>query len=250
MFNPTPQQHGPTAVILAGGKGTRLAPYNTVFPKPLVPLGERPILEIIVRQLAAAGFHRIVLSVGYLAELIQAYFASAEPFTNGAEVCFVREPQPLGTVGSLSLVSGLDEPFLVMNGDILTTLDYTKLLAYHRQQGGELTIAMHNHRVKLDLGVMEVDESSRLLAFQEKPTLNYFVSMGIYVYEPSVLRYVARDEYLDFPTLVWRLLADGHKVVGYPSTDYWMDLGSHVDYAKAQEEFSSIKDQLLPRRHL
>ena len=233
------------AVILAGGKGTRLAPYNTVFPKPLVPLGDRPILDILIHQLDYYGFSRITLSVGYLAELIEAYYNDGSPNVAQARIEFVKESKPLGTVGSLKMVGHSDGPFLVMNGDVLTTLDFSRLMEYHRQQGGELTIAVHKKHVKLDLGVMELDQDNVLLGFAEKPEYDYHVSMGIYVYEPGVLEYIGHDEFLDFPDLVLRMLADGRKVVGYHSDDYWMDLGSQLDYGKAQEEFESMQDMLL-----
>ena len=138
------------AVILAGGQGTRLAPYNTIFPKPLVPLGDRPILDIIIHQLAHYGFDRIVLSVGYLAELIEAYFQNGSPTVNNTQITFVREREPLGTVGSLALVPYLNESFLVMNGDVLTTINYAKLLKFHKEHGGQLTIALNRRQVKLD----------------------------------------------------------------------------------------------------
>jgi NDP-sugar pyrophosphorylase family protein len=235
------------AVILAGGKGTRLAPYTTVFPKPLVPLGDRPILDIIIHQLAHYGFRDIVLSVGHLGELIEAYYRNGSPNGCQAKVTFVRERQPLGTVGSLALVPDLDDTFLVMNGDVLTTLNYARLVAFHKEHGGLLTIAMHRRAVNIDLGVMEINDRYELQSFLEKPTLNYLVSMGVYVYEPAVLQYIAPGQRLDFPEVVWRMLKEGKRVVGYPCDDYWMDLGSHADYSKAQNEFDDIKDRLLPK---
>jgi NDP-sugar pyrophosphorylase family protein len=234
------------AVVLAGGRGTRLAPYNTIFPKPLVPLGDRPILDICIHQLAHYGFDRIVLSTGYLAELIEAYFHNGSPTVPNAQITFVRETEPLGTVGSLALVPGLTESFLVMNGDVLTTLDYARLMQYHRDHGGLLTIAMHRREVKIDLGVMRVNERYELQSFDEKPTLDYLVSMGVYVYEPEVLRYIEPGKRLDFPEVVWQMLRDGKKIVGYPSDDYWLDLGSHADYQRAQDEFETMQSRLLP----
>jgi NDP-sugar pyrophosphorylase family protein len=236
------------AVVLAGGRGTRLAPYNTIFPKPLVPLGDRPILDICIHQLAHYGFDRIVLSVGYLAELIEAYFHNGSPTVPNARITFVRETEPLGTVGSLALVPGLTEPFLVMNGDVLTTLDYAALMRYHRSHGGLLTIATHRREVKIDLGVIRLNEQHELQSFEEKPTLNYFVSMGVYVYEPEVLQYIQPGKRLDFPEVVWQMLRDGKKIVGYPSEDYWLDLGSHADYQRAQDEFETMQSRLLPKR--
>ncbi|GFO53230.1 nucleoside-diphosphate-sugar pyrophosphorylase [Geomonas sp. Red276] len=237
------------AVILAGGKGTRLAPYTTVFPKPLVPLGDRPILDIVIHQLAHHGFNQITLSLGYLAELIQAYFRDGSPTVENATINFVREQQPLGTVGSLALVPDLTESFLVMNGDILTTLDYAKFYRFHKEHGAPLTIALNQRPVKIDLGVIEINDNHEIVSFLEKPTLNYLVSMGIYMYEPEVLDYIQPPgTYLDFPDVVDRMLKDGKRIAGYPNDAYWLDLGSHADYAKAQDEFESMKDILLPRR--
>ncbi len=234
------------AVILSGGKGTRLAPYTTVFPKPLVPLGDRPILDIIVRQLAYYGFRDIVLTLGYLAELIQAYFSNMDGQLPNVNIDYVREYEPMGTAGSLSLVPVLGDTFLVMNGDILTSLDYSKLIAYHHEKKGILTIAMHMKRVRIDLGVIVTDQDSILTGYVEKPEKIYPVSMGIYVYEPAVLRYIEPNKYLDFPNLVLRLLENGERVVGYPCDEFWMDIGRQEDYVKAQEEFERKKDIFLP----
>ncbi|NOZ28630.1 MAG: NTP transferase domain-containing protein [Chloroflexi bacterium] len=234
------------AIILAGGRGTRLAPYTTVFPKPLVPLGHRPIIDIIIRQLAYYGFRDIVLSVGYLAELIQAYFQQVNGRLSHVRLTYIQERKPLGTAGPLGMIPGLNETFLVMNGDVLTTLNYSDLVAYHREKGGILTIAMHKKRVKIDLGVIETDEDGVLTGYVEKPEKVYMVSMGIYVYEPDVLRYIEPNQYLDFPDLVLRLLENGERVVGYPCDAHWLDIGRHEDYARAQEEFEQRKAAFLP----
>lgn len=202
------------AVILAGGKGTRLAPYTTVFPKPLVPLGQRPILDIIIQQLAYYGFKDIVLTVGYLAELIEAYFKNSNSRLPKINITYTKELKPTGTAGSLGLIQGLDGTFLVMNGDILTSMNYMKLVDYHKEKGGILTVGMHNKRVKIDLGVIEADKDGILTGYVEKPEKIYPVSMGIYIYEPAVLNYIEPGEYLDFPDLVLRLIENGEKVVG------------------------------------
>jgi NDP-sugar pyrophosphorylase family protein len=223
-------------VILAGGKGTRLAPYTTVLPKPLVPVADLPIVEILIRQFAYRGFADIALSIGYLGQLIRAYFSNGH-LPPGVNLSYVVDPTPLGTAGSLALVPGLTDTFLVANGDVLTTLDFRRLVEYHREHKGILTVAMHQKEVKIDLGVMEVDGQSRVVAYSEKPVLRYRVSMGIYVYEPAVLRYIPPGQYLDFPNLVLRLLAGGERVNAYPSDDFWLDIGRHEDYARATEEF-------------
>ena len=226
-------------VILAGGKGTRLAPYTTIFPKPLVPIGDRPILEIIIRQLVRQGFGDILLSVGHLGELIEAYFQNGHRNIPGLTLEYFREKQPLGTAGSLAMIPGLDETFLAMNGDILTTLNYQALIQYHRDRQAALTIAMHEKDVKIDLGVLETNERGELTSYREKPLYSFAVSMGIYVYEPHVLRYMPEGQYMDFPDLVKLLLNKGEKIVGFPSQDYWLDIGRREDYELAQLEFSS-----------
>ncbi|MBN2244050.1 MAG: NTP transferase domain-containing protein [Acidobacteria bacterium] len=226
-------------VILAGGKGTRLAPYTTVFPKPLVPIGERPILEIIVRQLVRQGFGDILLSVGHLGELIEAYFQNGHRNIPGLRLQYYRESHPLGTAGSLAVIPGLEETFLAMNGDILTTLDFNALVRHHRQQRSCLTIAMHRKEVPIDLGVLETDGGGALLSYSEKPKYSFDVSMGIYVYEPRVLKYIPAGRYMDFPDLVRLLLEMGEKISGYRSDDYWLDIGRREDYELAQADFAS-----------
>ncbi len=231
------------AVILAGGKGTRLAPYTVVFPKPLMPLGDTPILEVVIRQLRRHGFDDVIMAVGHLAELIMAYFNDGRRF--GVRISYSKEETPLGTAGPLALIPGLDETFLVMNGDVLTTLDYSELVRYHHQSGAIATIAMHERAVRIDLGVIESDETNRVIGYIEKPTYQYRVSMGIYVFDPRVLRYIPRGERLDFPDLVLKLLAAGERVMGYPYDGYWLDIGRADDYAQAAEEFARLRSQFL-----
>jgi NDP-mannose synthase len=227
------------AVILAGGRGARLAPYTTVFPKPLVPIGDRPVLEIIIRQLLRQGIGDICLSVGYLGELIEAYFQNGHRNLPGLSLSYVRESRPLGTAGPLAGIPGLDETFLVMNGDILTTLDYEALRAFHTSAGAALTVAMRRKDVRIDLGVLETNDRRELVAYREKPVYSFDCSMGIYVYEPRVLRYIKKDDPLDFPDLVIRLLDCGEKVVGFHSEDFWLDIGCREDYELAQQEFQN-----------
>jgi NDP-sugar pyrophosphorylase family protein len=226
-------------VILAGGKGTRLAPYTTIFPKPLVPIGDRPILEIIIRQLVHQGLGDILLSVGHLGELIEAYFQNGHRNIPGLTLEYFRETQPLGTAGSLAMIPGLSETFLAMNGDILTTLNYQALIRHHREHQAALTIAMHQKDVKIDLGVLETNDAGELTSYREKPLYSFEVSMGVYVYEPHVLKYMPKGEYLDFPDLVKLLLDKGEKISGFHSQDYWLDIGRREDYELAQLEYSS-----------
>ncbi len=227
------------AVILAGGRGTRLAPYTTVFPKPLVPIGDRPILEIIIRQLVSQGIDDIWLSVGYLGELIEAYFQNGHRNIPGLNLHYMRESRPLGTAGPLARIPGLDETFLVMNGDVLTTLNYQAMRKYHLASGAALTIATRRKDVRIDLGVLETNDRYELVAYREKPLYSFDCSMGVYMYEPSVLSYIHSDEALDFPDLVLRLLHCGEKVVGFHSEDFWFDIGCREDYELAQQEFQN-----------
>jgi NDP-sugar pyrophosphorylase family protein len=224
-------------VILAGGRGTRLAPFTTVFPKPLVPVGDRPILETIMLQLLRHGLSDVVLSVDYLADLLRAYFNERKALTRKVKIEFVRDEAPAGTAGSLASIPGLDSTFLVMNGDVLSTLDYTKLIAHHRAHGAAITIATRKRKVKIDLGVIEYDAAGLVTDYREKPELAYDVSMGVYVYEPRALAHIPRGGYLDFPDLVLKLVRSGEKVAVYPSDDYWLDIGRPDDYARACEEF-------------
>lgn len=235
------------AVILAGGKGTRLRPYTTIFPKPLVPIGERPIVDIVVQQLSFYGFRDIVLSVGHLAELIQAYFHSRRDAYPTVNLSYVREDHALGTAGPLKLIPDLeDAPFLAMNGDVLTTLNYTKMMDYHRQSGSMLTLGVYEKRIKIDLGVIATDSTGRVVGFTEKPEKSFPVSVGINVYNPEVLNYIEPNEYLDFPTLVCRLIENGERVMSYVCDGYWLDIGNQEDYMKAQEEFAERQEQFLP----
>ncbi len=232
------------AVILAGGKGTRLRPYTTILPKPLMPIGDMPILEILLRQMKRAGVDEAVLTVGHLAELLRLFFQDGERL--GLRIRYSYEDAPLGTAGPLALVDGLDKTFLVANGDVLTTLPLANLLGHHRLSGAAATIAMHRRQVHIDLGVIQQDEAGRVTGYIEKPTYDFMVSMGIYVFEPRVLGYIPRDAYLDFPDLVKRLIAAGEVVSGYSFDGYWQDLGRPDDYERAIEDFDRMKAEFLP----
>jgi len=232
------------AIILAGGKGTRLAPYTAIFPKPLMPVGDVPILDVVLRQLKGYGFSKVIMAVGYLAELLETYFGNGSKY--GIDIQYSHESKPLGTAGPLSLIENLTNPFLVMNGDILTTLNYAALIDYHREKGAIATIAMHKRTVDVDFGVIELNSDSEITNYIEKPNLKYLVSMGIYIFDTKVLSYIKPNEKLDFPDLVKKLLENNEKVIGYPSEDYWLDIGRHDDYEKAIDEFEQNKKKFLP----
>lgn len=231
------------AIILAGGKGTRLKPYTAFFPKPLVPVGDMPILEIVLRQLKTYGITDITMAVGHLAELVMAYFGDGSKL--GLQISYSKEEQPLGTAGPLALIPNLDNDFLVMNGDILTTLDFKAFLAYHQRHHAIATIAMHERTVKIDLGVIETNATNELLGYTEKPVYQYRVSMGIYAFQPNVLRYIPPGERLDFPDLVHCLLQHDEKIMGFPYSGYWLDIGRPDDYEQAVDEFSRLRTEFL-----
>ena len=235
---------GMKAVILAGGKGTRLQPFTFSFPKPLVPVGSMPVLEILLRRLIKAGITDVTLTLGYLAELIKAFINEHRTLSRQLNITYVQEDQPTGTAGSLSLIDGLDETFLVLNGDLLTDLNFDNLLRFHREQDAILTIAAKQRRVKMELGVIKLNGGPRVEDYVEKPETIHTVSMGIYFYEPRVLSYIPPGRYLDFPTLVLRLLEAGEKVVAYPSEDLWLDIGRPEDYAEAQRLFAEHNEEL------
>ena len=227
---------GTKTVVLAGGRGTRLAPYTSVLPKPLMPIGDKSILEVVVGQLEEAGIVDIQFCVGYLAHLVQAVFDSRK---NGhVKITYVREQEALGTAAPLQLVKGLDSTFIAMNGDVLTTLDYRDLVKYHREQGNLLTIATHKRSISIDYGMIHLDVTSRVRGFEEKPKIVSPVSMGIYVLEPEALDYIPKGEYFDFPDLVQALLAEEERVGAYLYDGLWFDIGRQEDYERAVEAWS------------
>ncbi len=226
-------------VILAGGKGTRLRPYTAVFPKPLMPIAEMPILEIVLRQLKSFGFKRITLSVNHLADLIKVFFGDGSKL--GLDITYCMEDKPLGTAGSLSLVKDLPKTFLVMNGDLLTTLNYKSLIKHHFDTGSVATIGVFPRQVKIDFGVVELDKEGTLKVFKEKPSIDYVVSMGVNVLDRSILQYIDRGKYLDMPDLLMRLINNGKKVSGYRSDCEWLDIGRADDYERAIEEFEKSR---------
>ena len=236
------------AVVLAGGLGTRLRPYTAVIPKPLMPVGDRPILGIVLDQLRRHGFGRVTLATGHLAELIEAYFRDGAGC--GLDIDYFREHEPLGTVGALAHIDGLsDEPFLVMNGDVLTDLDYAAMLADHVERGAAATIAVIHRTVQVSLGMMRFDDpadADRVTDYIEKPRYDYEASMGVYCFSPRVLEHLVPGERLDFPDLVHRLMKAGEIVSAWRPDAYWLDIGRHDDYEQAIAEFEGMRSRLLP----
>ena len=236
------------AVVLAGGKGTRLAPYTRVFPKPMMPIGDKAILEILLLQMKHAGIDDVILTVGHLAGLMRAFFQDGSQL--GIKIGYSYEEHPLGTAGPLAQIDGLTETFMVTNGDVLTTLNLSDLIDFHHQQGGIATIATHHRNVHIDLGVIEVNGDNSIKDYIEKPTIPYQVSMGLYVFEPKALTYIEHGKKLDFPDLILRMLKSGERVMAYPFEGYWQDLGRPDDYEQANIDFELMRAEFLPGEEL
>jgi NDP-mannose synthase len=230
------------AVILAGGKGTRLLPYTAVLPKPLMPFGDRPILDYVLEQLKTAGITEIVMSVGYLGPLLEAYFGDGDK--RGVRITYLREQEPLGTAGPLATLTG-DSELLVLNGDVLTDLDYAALVTKHRQSGAEVTLTLSPLDTQIGYGVIATDAGGRVTGYDEKPVIRHQVSMGIYVVRPSALDVLKRGERVDFPDFVRRLLAAGRNVRGWVHEGFWLDIGRREDYERAMREPDAILKKVL-----
>lgn len=225
------------AFILAGGMGSRLLPYTTNFPKQLMPIKDKPILEIVIDRLRQAGIRDIILGTGHLAELLQAFFGDGEKF--GVKISYSREDQPLGTAGPLNLVRGqFAETFLVMNGDILTDLDFDDFTAYHQEHKSVATVAMSQRKVDIDFGVVEFDEDNLFREWREKPVIEYMVSMGAYLFEPEIFE-VLPEGFFNLPDLIVKLAEQDKTVKGYRHPGYWLDIGRPSDYAKACEDYGN-----------
>ncbi len=236
------------AVILAGGTGSRLAPYTTVLPKPLMPIGDRAILDIIVRQLGAYGFTDLTLAVGYLGHLIKAVFGDGSD--RGVSIEYLEEPEPLGTAGPLAQLQDVDGTLLAMNGDVLTSLDYRAFLDTHRRSGSAMTIATHRRVVDVAYGVLHVGDNARgvdvVTGYEEKPELSYIVSMGVYALEPRAIEAIPAGRF-DIPDLVLRLLELGEPVGSQTFEGYWLDIGRHDDYQQALDDYEEVLPKLLPQ---
>ena len=233
------------AVLLAGGKGTRLRPYTTSIPKPLVPIGDEcAIIEIVLRQLARDGFRRVTIAIGHLGELIRAYVGNGEQWS--LEVDYATEDKPLSTMGPVvALLDKLPDQFLVLNGDILTDLSFASLLEAHAASDAPLTIATYHRQVDIDFGVLTV-EAGRVVGFVEKPKLDYEGSMGGYAGSRSALSSYPAGESLGFDRLVIDLLAAGRNPASYRFDGYWLDIGRPEDYDRANSEFVRLRSHLLP----
>jgi NDP-sugar pyrophosphorylase family protein len=233
------------AVVLAGGAGTRLRPYTVVLPKPLMPIGDYPILEVIVRQLVRQGFTHITLAVNHQANIIKAFFGNGKKWDT--HIDYSLETEPMGTIAPLSLVPDLPEHFLLMNGDVLTDLDLNGFLQRHVAAGRLFTIAAARRLQLIDYGVLQTDPSHKLTGFSEKPQMEYLVSMGVYAVNRAVLDFVPPDSKYGFDDLMKNLLGKGESVTVDPYEGYWLDIGRPDDYMRAVEEFEQRKHEFLRR---
>lgn len=233
------------AVIMAGGLGTRMRPYTTVLPKPLLPVGDRPILSILLEQLASAGVTRVDLCVNYLSGLIRSYLLEATPARDALEVRFHLESEPLGTAGALRDVPDLDEPFLLLNGDVLTSLDFGALLDGHVRSGAALTVTVQSRPTTIGSGVLTIDDRDRVRQYTEKPTLVHDVSLGIYALDPRALDHLEPGQ-TDVPDLVQTLLVAGEAVRAHRFAGEWFDIGTVGDHELAVREFTEHRERYLP----
>ena len=234
------------AVILAGGRGTRLRPYTVALPKPLVPVGDQPILEIILRQLVNTGFGSATIAVNHQADLIRAYFGDGAKW--GLEISYSLEQRPLGTMGPLRLISSLPEHFLVMNGDILTDLAFGQFLDGHAASSARFTISAAARQQSIDFGVLQVSDE-RLSGFEEKPTIPFLVSMGVYGVSRAIVDWIPEDEPFGFDQLMQSLLAAREQVRVRVHDGYWLDIGRPDDYQNICENWTDVAPRLLPEAH-
>jgi NDP-sugar pyrophosphorylase family protein len=235
------------AVIMAGGKGTRLQPFTAVFPKPLMPLGDMPVIELLLRQLRTAGITEVFLAVNHLHHLIRAFCGDGSRFD--LKLSYSLEDSPLGTAGPLGgVIDQLDGDFVVTNGDLLTTFDLRKVIAEHTEKKADASICVYEREVKIDFGLVQTDENMHLTGYLEKPVSKHMVSMGLYVLKrDAVAPYIKKDQYLDMPDLMRALVADGRTVQCHAQPgSFWLDIGRPDDYATAQQMFSEQRELFLP----
>ncbi|NLK91878.1 MAG: NTP transferase domain-containing protein [Bacteroidales bacterium] len=225
------------AILLAGGKGTRLKPYTLTMPKPLVPVGDYPIIEIIIRQLAKNGFTHITLTVNHMADMIKEFCGDGSKW--GILIDYSLETKPLSTMGPLKLIQDLPENFLVMNGDVLTNIDYGQFFDKHVQEGNVFTVSAYERDHKVDYGVLETNETNQLVAFKEKPILHYKVSMGVYMLNKACLDVIPDDTFYGFDHLMLDLIKNNNPATVKVFDGYWLDIGRPDDYEQAINDYQA-----------
>jgi dTDP-glucose pyrophosphorylase/CBS domain-containing protein len=221
------------AVVMAGGSGTRLRPLTENLPKPMVPVGGRPMLERIIEQLRDAGVSRVMVTTHYKSELISSHFGDGHGF--GVNISYVEEDKPMGTAGGLSQLEPSDDPILVINGDILTRIDFRAMLDFHVEHKAEMSVAVRRHETQIPYGVIET-EDEKITQVLEKPIVNHFINAGIYLLNPAVFKLIPENDSYDMPELINRLINDGRTVISFPVREYWLDIGQHKDYMRAEED--------------
>jgi NDP-sugar pyrophosphorylase family protein len=231
------------AVIMAGGRGSRLAPYTTVLPKPLMPLTDRPILGVVLEQLEAAGVEAVSISVGHMGALIESWVRHQSHY--GVPIDFVYEEEPLGTAGALARVERPREPFLALNGDILTDLPFASLVEHNARHGAIATMAVKDRVVDVQYGVVHADRDGLVVRLEEKPQLRYTVSMGVYAMDPAIVDLIEPGERIDFPDLILRAIGAGHRVDCHRHAGYWRDIGNRDDYEEAIDDFAARPEAFL-----
>jgi NDP-mannose synthase len=232
-------------VIMAGGRGTRLGPYAATFPKPLAPIGDMPILELLMRQLKLAGVTEVILAVNHLHHLLRAFFGDGERL--GLRIIYSLEDMPLGTAGALGAVlPQLRDTFFVSNGDLLTTLDFVEMLAAHQASGADATVASFRRTIKSEFGILDTDHNMRMTGYREKPEQTHLVSMGLYVLQrDAVAKHVAPGRKLDMPDLMLAMVSEGKHVLCHVPDCFWLDIGRPDDYAEAQQIFARDRTLFL-----
>lgn len=221
------------AVIMAGGFGKRLLPLTEQMPKPMLPVGDRPLMQRTIEQLRDAGIRRVAVTTHYLPEKISDHFGDGTAF--GVELNYVSEGTPLGTAGALGLMEAPSEPFLVINGDVLTRVNFRAMHAYHREHRADLTVAVRQFSMQVPYGVVDA-EGGNVTAVREKPDVHFLVNAGIYLLEPTVYQFLKAGQRCDMPELIHRLLDAGRTVSSFLIHEYWLDIGKHSDYLQAQED--------------
>lgn len=232
-----PEQELPLqAVIMAGGSGTRLKPLTDDVPKPMLPVGDRPLMELLIKQLKQAGIRRVNITTHYKSTKITDHFGDGQRF--GIELNYVNEDRPLGTAGALGMLQATRSPLLVVNGDILTSVDFRAMLAYHREHKAMLTVGVRKYDLNVPYGVVESD-GAFVQGLVEKPLLSFLVNAGIYLLEPSVYSFIPNDQHYNMTDLIQRLIGENYPVVSFPILEYWLDIGNHVDYQQAQDDLKN-----------
>jgi NDP-sugar pyrophosphorylase family protein len=224
------------AVIMAGGYGMRMRPLTEELPKTMLPVGDRPLMELIISQLRRTGIRRVNIATHYLSDKIKDHFGDGQDF--GIELSYVTEDRPLGTAGALGLLEPTENPLLIINGDILTRVNFKAMLDFHRENKAALTVAVRKYDMNVPYGVIE-SEGALVRALVEKPLLNFLVNAGIYLLEPAVHRYIPNNRHLNMTDLIQRLIDDGQAVASFPIMEYWLDIGNDVDYAQAQKDMKN-----------